>query len=75
MELEKVRYTKKLVDPDAEELNEFLANGWQLLLTYAQAEPLEGGALYTHQGIFFLGWSADAAPWYPAPVQTEEVWL
>lgn len=75
MELDKVTRTAKLVDPESDELDEYLAHGWKIMLTCSPLESAEGGAFYGNIGVFYLGWLGDAEPWYPEPAPTEELYF
>lgn len=75
MELDKITQTEKLVDPEADELNEYLAHGWKILLACADLCSAEGGAFYGHCAVFYLGWQSDTEPWRPEPVQPDTPWL
>lgn len=75
MELDKITRTEKLIDPEAEELNEYLSHGWKILLACAELQSAEGGAFYGQCPVFYLSWQESTAPWYPEPVQPQSSWI
>ncbi len=75
MELDKITQTEKLVNPEADDLNNYLAHGWKILLACADLCSAEGGAFYGYCAVFYLGWTLDTAPWHPAPAQPEGLWV